>query len=174
MTEAAEHLIQELLDPNNEEAFFTAKKLAKIADGEVGDRLLSLIEGGDVEQAHLSCLTLSLMATKQDYLPAILEKILDPENTNASGSMVQLLEEFDLSESFVSLFRVYLFGTFKASSLAKEYLDYEEFDITERTIRKSEKHWKHYQNNAGNDTQFETKSEEVEAMLNDIRSFLEG
>jgi transcription initiation factor IIE alpha subunit len=74
---------------------------------------------------------------------------------------------------YVELFRLYLFGSFKVSAIAKELLDYEEFDITPRVIRKAEKHWKHYVNNVKHDEVFEIKKAEVEEMLNDLRNFLE-
>ena len=79
------------------------------------------------------------------------------------------MEEFDLSESFVDIFRVYLFGNFKAETLAKEYLDSVEFEITPRTIRKAEKHWNHYLHNPEDEGSLAIKKAEVEPMLLEMK-----
>ena len=91
------------------------------------------------------------------------------KNKQQQGAFVQILEEFDLSQRFVDVFRVYLFGNFKASSLAKEYLDSVEFDISPRTIRKAEKHWNHYLHNPEDPDSLSIKKSEVEPMLLEMR-----
>ena len=83
------------------------------------------------------------------------------------------LEGFDVSGEYITLFRLYLFGTFKVSLVAKGLLDFEEFDISQRTIRKVEKHWKHYASNVKHDEAFELKRAEVEDMLADLRRYME-
>jgi hypothetical protein len=83
------------------------------------------------------------------------------------------MEGFDVSDHYVDIFRLYLFGSFKVSLLAKELLDYEEFEITSRTLKKAEKHWKHYQYNVKKDEHFLVREKEVEAMLDDLRAFLD-
>jgi hypothetical protein len=79
------------------------------------------------------------------------------------------MEEFDLSERFVDIFKIYLFGNFKASTLAKSYLDEVEFDITPRTIRKAEKHWQHYLHNPEDEESVNLKKSEVEPMLLEMK-----
>ena len=84
-----------------------------------------------------------------------------------------MLEGFDLTESFVDVLRIYLFGNFKASQLAKDYLDSLEFGITSRVLKKAEKHWNHFKNNVNpNSDDFEIKKAEVEEILQEIKELL--
>jgi hypothetical protein len=84
--------------------------------------------------------------------------------------MVEALMHFDCSDHFVDIFRIYLFGNLKASGLAKWMLDHEEFDITPRVIRKCEKHWHHFLHNSKQDEAFFLRQQEVESILNELRS----
>ena len=59
-------------------------------------------------------------------------------------------------------------------SIAEELLDYKEFDITPRVLKKATKAWNHYVNNVKHDEVFELKKEEVEGMLEDLRDYLEN
>ena len=56
---------------------------------------------------------------------------------------------------------------------AKNVLDYEEFDITPRVIKKAEKAWSHYANNVKQDETFDLKKEEIDEMLGELKAFLE-
>jgi hypothetical protein len=56
--------------------------------------------------------------------------------------------------------------------LAKEQLDFSEFDITARVIKKAEKHWNHYSNNVKHDEAYEVRKAEVETMLKDLKEFV--
>jgi hypothetical protein len=106
-------------------------------------------------------------------LEPLLEVIHDKNNKQKNGALVEVLDSFDLRENFVDVLRIYLFGNFKASILAKDYLDHKEFDITPRVIKKAEKHWNHYQNNIKMDEEFEIKKKEVDAIFIDLRSMFE-
>jgi len=83
------------------------------------------------------------------------------------------LEGFDISGIYVELFRLYLFGSYKVSMTAKELLDYKEFDITARVLKKAIKHWDHYEHNVRRDEAYELRKTEVEEMLADIRAYLD-
>ena len=52
-------------------------------------------------------------------------------------------------------------------------LDFKEFEITPRVIRKAEKHWNHYSNNIKHDEVYEIRKSEVEEILADLSAFLE-
>jgi hypothetical protein len=109
----------------------------------------------------------------EESLDAIFEAIFDKKNKAIQGAFVQVLEEFNLAERFVDIFRVYLFGNFKASTLGKGYLDSVEFDITPRTIRKAEKHWNHYLHNPEDEESLALKKLEVEPMLQELKDLFE-
>ena len=163
-------LIQKMCDKQEEEAYNYADQLAEIGGEEVLNKLVEILKGEDIESAYLAARALSAMEDNQEALEPLLEVIHDHKNKMKNGTFVQALEGFDLSSKFVDVLRIYLFGNFKASFLAKEYLDYTEFDITPRVIRKAEKHWNHYQNNSKQDESFEIKKQEVEEILADLQA----
>ena len=72
----------------------------------------------------------------------------------------------------MDIFRVFLFGNFKAQALSKMYLDEVEFDMTPRTLRKAEKHWNHYLHNPEDEGSLELKRLEVEPILAEIKALL--
>jgi ribonuclease BN (tRNA processing enzyme) len=113
------------------------------------------------------------MANHERALGPLLEVIHDKNNIQTNGGLVESLESFDLREKFVDIFRIYLFGNYKASSLAKEYLDYTEFDISPRIIRKAEKHWCHYKNNIKQDEAFEIKKRETDSIFKDLHALFD-
>jgi hypothetical protein len=51
-------------------------------------------------------------------------------------------------------------------------LEYGEFDVTPRTLKKAQKHWKHYSFNTKQDEAFEEKKIEVEAIFEDLRALV--
>ncbi|NVK50675.1 MAG: HEAT repeat domain-containing protein [Cyclobacteriaceae bacterium] len=169
MEEEIEKLFQRMLDPEESEAYFFADKLGQKADEKVKDRLIELVADEDWEKAYLACRALSKTPWNEESLDAVFKVIFDRKNKLRQGAFVQILEEFDLSERFVDIFRVYLFGNFKASTLAKDYLDQVEFEISPRTIRKAEKHWKHYLNNPEDPDSLALKRMEVEPMLHEMK-----
>src|SRR5690606_3244785 len=127
-------LINKMSDPSEKEAYFFADKLGKIIDEEGKDQLIALIKGDNWEVAYLACRALSKSTYSQEALEAVFDAIKDKKNKAHQGAFVQILEEFDLSHSFVDIFRIYLFSNFKASTLAKSYLDQVEFEMTPRTL----------------------------------------
>ncbi|MCH7412153.1 HEAT repeat domain-containing protein [Belliella sp. R4-6] len=169
------YLLEKMCDKSESEAFDYADKLAEIGTEEVVDLLIEIIKGEDLDNAYLAARALSKIENNQKALDPILEAIHDNNNKNKNGQFVQALEGFDLSNKFVDLFRIYLFGNFKSSNLAKYYLDYVEFELTPRVLKKAEKHWKHYENNVSHDSDdFLIKKDEVETILQEIKDlFLE-
>lgn len=166
-------LIGKLLDKEQKDPYLYGDKLKKIGTQEVFEKLISVVKGGNMEEAFIATKVLGQMEDNEAALDAVLEVIHDPTNKNTNGGLVSLLEEFDLSGKFVDVFRIYLFGNFKSSVLAKSYLDYTEFDITPRVLKKAEKHWNHYTNNSKQDEEFELKKEEVETMLSEMKAMFE-
>ncbi|GMQ23855.1 hypothetical protein Aoki45_05370 [Algoriphagus sp. oki45] len=169
MSEEIEKLFARMTDPKENDAYHFAEKLGKMADEEVKNRLIDLVKGDHWETAFLACHSLSKTQWNEESLDAIFEAVFDRKNKSVQGELVQVLEEFDLSDRFVDLLKVYLFGNFKASTLAKDLLDSVEFDITPRTIRKAEKHWNHYLHNPEDEGSLAIKKLEVEPMLQEMR-----
>lgn len=173
MTQTIQDLIQKMCDKNDAEAYRHADKLAAIGTEEVMQALLEVLKSEDLDDAYLATRALSKMDNNQGALVFLFDVIHDKKNQSRNGGFVQMLEGFDLSESFVDLLRIYLFGNFKASQLAKDYLDTIEFEITPRVLKKAEKHWKHYINNVNpNSEEFEIKKAEVEQILFEIKELL--
>ncbi|MHA7128801.1 HEAT repeat domain-containing protein [Algoriphagus namhaensis] len=162
-------LLEKMLDPEEKEAYFFADKLGKNADEETRDRLLELIQGNQWESAYLACRALAQSEFADLGLQATLEAVFDKRNKGVQGAFVQVLEHYNLEHSFVDVLKIYLFGNFKASQLAESYLNEVEFDITPRTIRKAEKHWKHYLHNPEDEGSTQIKRDFVEPMLQEMR-----
>lgn len=173
MQEEIQRLFDRMCDPKESEAYHFADKLGGMADGEIKDKLIELVKGDSWEVAYLACRALAKTSFQEEALDAIFEAIFDRKNKSVQGAFVQILEEYDLSHSFVDIFRVYLFGNFKASTLAKDYLDEVEFDISPRTIRKAEKHWNHYLHNPEDEGSVLLKKSEVEPMLKEMKELFE-
>jgi hypothetical protein len=169
MQEAIQKVFDRMCDPKEAEAYFFADKLGGLVDEEAKDKLIELIGGDHWELAYLACRALSKTKFQEEALDVIFETIFDKKNKSVQGAFVQILEEYDLSDRFVDVFKVFLFGNYKASTLAKVYLDEVEFDITPRTIRKAEKHWNHYLHNPEDEGSVEVKKSEVEPMLQEMR-----
>jgi hypothetical protein len=173
MSQTIQNLIQKMCDKGEAEAYLYADKLAAIGTEEVQAALLEVLKSEDIEDAYLAARALSKMANKQTALSSLFEVIHDKNNQNRNGGFVEMLDGFDLTDSFVDLLRIYLFGNFKASLLAKEYLDSVEFEITPRVLKKAEKHWNHFKNNVNpNSDDFEIKKYEVEEILREINELL--
>ena len=174
MDEEIQGLIKRMSDPSEKEAFYFADKLGKSLDESGRDKVIELVKGDNWEVAYLACRALSQSSFNEESLDAIFDTISDKKNRPQQGAFVQILEEFDLSLRFVDIFRVFLFGNFKAQALAKMYLDEVEFDMTPRTLRKAEKHWNHYLFNPEDEGSVILKKSEVELMLLEMKElFLE-
>jgi len=174
MNEAQSHaeidlLIKKMQDKNDNEAYRYADQLAEIGGAYAIEQLVQLLDAHDYETEYLAGRALGKMEDNQPSLGPLLEAIHHPRHRQQNGHLVEALQGFDCSQKFVDILRIYLFGNFKASALAKDILDSEEFDITPRVIRKAEKHWNHYLNNAGNDLNFEMKKSEVETILSELK-----
>jgi predicted DNA-binding protein len=175
MTQTIQNLIQKMCDKDEAEAYIYADKLAQIGTKEVIQALLEVLKSEDIEDAYLAARALSRMENNQEALVSLFEVIHDKKNQNRNGGFVQMLEGFDLTESFVDILRIYLFGNFKASQLAKDFLDSVEFEITPRVLKKAEKHWNHFKNNVNpNSDDFEIKKAEVEEIFQEINELLNG
>ena len=169
MQEEIDRLIIKMCDPSEKEAYFFADKLGKLIDDAGKVRLIELINGENWEHGYLAARALSNANYNEESLDAIFEAIANKIHRSHQGAFVQVLELFDLSDRFVDIFKVYLFGNFKASTLAKAYLDEVEFDITPRTIRKAEKHWSHYLHNPEEEGSLAVKKMEVEPMFLEMK-----
>jgi len=167
-------LLEKMCDKNEEQSFVYADKLAAIGSEEVVDALLQVLHAGDIENAYLAARALKNITDNQKALAPLLDYIHQKSMQNKNGAFVEALEGFDLSEHFVDIFRIYLFGNFKSSLLAKEYLDYVEFNITPRVVKKAEKHWNHFLNNVNPDADdFIIKKEEAEIIISEIKALFE-
>lgn len=169
MEDKIDILVHKMVDRDEKESYKFVDQLAAIGTDEVLAKVLNLLNGNDLEHAYLAAKVLGKMENGQRGLDLLLEIILDKENMARNGSLVEALEAFDLRQKFVEIFRIYLFGNFKASTHAKYYLDYTEFDITPRVIKKAEKHWNHYQNNVKQDEEFEIKKGEAVTILGELK-----
>lgn len=169
MDEKIERLFEKMLDPNESEAYAFAEKLGACADESSKPSLMELVRGDNWEHAYLAIKALSKSPWNDESLSVVFEAIFDRKNSSHQGAFVQLLEDFDLQDQFVNVFRVYLFGNFKASTLAKMYLDEVEFEISPRTIRKAEKHWNHYIHNPEDPESMHLKKSEAEAILKELK-----
>jgi hypothetical protein len=172
MEEKIQKFLDQMCDPSENEAYFFADKVGKAADEEVKNKLIELVKGDKWEIAYLASRALSVSSFNEEGIDAVLEAIHDKKNKRQQGAFVQILGEFDLSERFVDVFKIYLFGNFKSSTLAKSYLDEVEFDITPRTIRKAEKHWNHYLHNPEDEESLLVKKMEVEPMFQEMKDLL--
>jgi hypothetical protein len=173
MQEDIKKLFDRMCDPKESEAYHFADKLGGLADEEVKDKLIELVKGDAWEVSYLACRALSKTKFQEEALDVIFEAIFDKKNKAVQGAFAQILEEFDLSDRFVDVFKVYLFGSFKASTLAKDYLDSVEFDITPRTLRKAEKHWNHYLHNPEDEGSLELKKSEVEPIFQEMKELFD-
>jgi len=165
--------VKQLSEDLTETAYKASDALGRIGSEEVVDAMIQLLNHPNEESRVLAARTLGLVENNEAALQPILNAVKNKENKEIAGDLLMALDDFDLSEIYVELFRLYLFGTFKVSTVAKGYLDFKEFDITPRVIKKAEKHWNHYVNNIKQDEAFEVRKSEVEEILTDLRNFLE-
>jgi hypothetical protein len=168
MENSVDFLIERMTDKEEREAFKYVEKLAAIGGEEVFAKTLQLLKSEDWEIASLAAKVMGRLGQRDKALDTLMEIIHDRDNVTRSGELVEALEAFDLSNHFVDVLKIYLFGSYKASVLAKEYLDHTEFDITPRVIKKAQKHWKHYQNNVKRDEAYEIKESEVQEIFRDL------
>ena len=172
---AVEQLFETLFTDQEGDTFKVADQLAMCTQPWVREKLLTLLSDERYDIQYLAARAISKMPSRQEVLPQVFEAIHSHQNQGRNGAIVEILEEFDLSDHFVDILRLYLFGGFKVLQIAKELLDFTEFDITPRVIKKAEKHWKHYQNNSPRNDEYEMKRREVEQIFTDLKAmFSEG
>ncbi|MFY0686888.1 MAG: HEAT repeat domain-containing protein [Cyclobacteriaceae bacterium] len=167
-------LIEKLKDRNEADAFVYSDQLAGIGSPEVIDEMIKLLYDDDVEAQHLAARTLGKIEENQSALEPLIEALNDPATKAAHGSFMEAMLEFDISSKFVEVLKLYLNGSFKVSGMAKWALDFKEFDITPRVLKKARKHWDHYTHNTKHDEEFEMKKQEVETIFSDLEDLLEN
>lgn len=165
--------VEQLSGELNEKAYKASDSLGRIGSEEVVTAMINLLTHEFSESRIMAARTLSLIENNSLALTPLLDAIKNKENSAIAGDLLIALEDFDLSEIYVELFRLYLFGNYKASMVAKDLLDHKEFNITPRVIKKAQKHWDHYSNNIKQDEVYALRKNEVEEMLVDLNAFLD-
>lgn len=155
-----------------DKAFEASDALGRIGSDKVVVAMIELLTNPNAESRYMAARTLGLVKNNSQALEPLIVAINAKENTNQTGDLLAVLEEFDISLHFVNIFKLYLFGSFKTSLVAKELLDFKEFDITPRVLKKATKHWNHYKNNVKQEEAFELKKEEVEEMLSELTDYI--
>ncbi|WP_109830306.1 HEAT repeat domain-containing protein [Reichenbachiella versicolor] len=153
---------------------FAVEQLVKSADENVVQSLITLLSHTSENTRYLASKTLSGISDNAVALPALLKAIHWKENKNIAGDLTGMLEGFDISKSYVDIFKIYLSGSYKSSMLAKELLDFGEFDITPRVLKKLKKNWDHYSHNVKQDELYQLKSIEVQEIIDDLTKFLKN
>src|SRR5690606_29351933 len=124
-----DYLFDRMLDKNEQEAYKYAEILAKTANSGVFERAVDLLRGEDMDAAYLAAQALGKREISANALAPLLDAIHDWNTRHKNCVLVASLDAFDLRENFVDVLRIYLFGNFKASSLARDYLDHTDFHI---------------------------------------------
>ncbi|WP_420581571.1 HEAT repeat domain-containing protein [Reichenbachiella sp.] len=165
-------LVQQLSGELDDQAFKASDILAEKKSAEVIGEMVKLLDHPNDESKILAARTLGLIADHREALDPILQAI--DKNPKIAGELLVHLENFDLSDKYVALFKLSLFGSFKVSSLAQDLMDHKEFDITPRVLKKARKAWHHYENNVKHDELYELKKLEVEELLTELQSFMDS
>jgi len=166
--------VKELSNELTESSFKTAESLSKIGTEEVVDAMIGLLAHESPDTRFIAAKTLGEIADNSKALLPMWETIHNVENKNIKGDLISALEGFDISDHYVDVFKLFLFGSFKVSLIAENLLDYKEFTITPRVIKKSRKHWAHYANNVKKDEAFELQKSEIERRLLELNEYLEA
>jgi HEAT repeat protein len=173
MTNNIASLLEQLTGEISDNTYEASDSLGHIGTEETVIELVKLLKHSNSESRILAARTLGLVKNNRMGLDPLLEAIAEPENASYAGELLVALEGFDVSGNYVDLFKLYLFGGFKVSMFAKELLDYKEFDITPRVLKKSLKHWNHYTNNIKQDEVYQLRKIEVEEILNDLKEYID-
>lgn len=155
-------------------AYEASDALGRIGSEEVVDAMVILLNHTHSESRFMAARTLGLIKNNSKALEPLLEAIQNKDNSNQAGDLMAALEAFDVSSKYVEIFKLYLFGSFKVSIIAKDLLDHKEFDITARVLKKTTKHWNHYTNNVKQDDSFKLRQTEVEEILEDIKDYIDS
>lgn len=165
--------INQLSGELNDNAYQASDALGRIGSEDVVKAMIELLQHLNSESRHMAARTLGLIENNDEALDSLLIAIQAKENRGQAGDLMMALEEFDLSSKYVEIFKIYLFGSFKMALVAKDLLDYKEFNITARVIRKAQKHWDHYSNNVKQDDVYALLKLEVEEILDDLRGYVD-
>ncbi|PIB37454.1 hypothetical protein BFP72_07395 [Reichenbachiella sp. 5M10] len=166
-------MVNELSGDLGDKAYEVSDALARIGSEEVLQAMLTLLQHPHAESRYMAARTLGLMKDNAAGLEPLLDAIKDKQNEGQVGELLSVLEGFDVSGVYVELFKLYLFGNFKVSMIAKDLLDHKDFDITPRVLKKATKHWNHYSNNVKQDDLFVLKKAEVDEIFEDLTAFLD-
>ncbi len=166
-------LVGQLSGQLNDNAYEVSDALSKIGTDDVVKAMIDLLSNPNKESRFIAARTLALIENNALALEPILIAVNANENKDQAGDLLMALEDFDVSDKYVEIFKLYLFGSFKVSMVAKDLLDFKEFDITARVLKKATKHWNHYCNNVKQDDGFALRKLEVEAMLGELKDYIE-
>jgi len=165
-------LVEQLSGELNDKAYQASDSLGRIGSEAVVLAMIELLSHPNPESRFMAARTLGLVKNNAEALIPLLEAIQNKANITQAGDLLVALEEFDVSSIYVELFKLYLFGSFKVSMIAKDLLNHKEFNITSRVLKKATKHWEHYSNNVKQDDAYSLRKMEVEEMLNDLKEYV--
>ncbi|WP_323756002.1 HEAT repeat domain-containing protein [Roseivirga sp.] len=165
--------LKELTGELNDKSFNASNYLGSIGSEEVVNAMIVLLDNPNPETRFMASRTLGLIENNSAALSSLFEAFKKKENSEILGDLLMALEGFDVSDSYVDIFKLYLFGSFKVSRIAEDLLDHKEFNITPRVLRKAQKHWVHFSNNVKQDEAFMLQKIEVEERLNDLKGFID-
>ena len=165
-----DELIEKMCAEGENKAFEYSDQLTRIGGDYVIQKMTELLSSPNLEISYLAAKTLSGVKGNSVALASLFEIIHAKGNEHTNGGFVEALSGFDLSDEFVNIFKLFLSPNFKVESMASVMLDYTEFNITPRTIRKAEKHWNHFEHNTPHDELYDLKKSEVDELLGDLKS----
>lgn len=164
--------VDQLSNELTDKAYEASDALGRIGSDAVVDSMIELLAHTNSDSRHMAARTLELVENNSKALEPLLEAIQNKDNSNLAGDLMAALAGFDVSSKYVEIFKLYLFGSFKVSLIAKDLLDHKEFDITPRVLKKATKHWNHYSNNVKQDEVYALRKLEIEEILDDIEEYL--
>ncbi|MFY0591904.1 hypothetical protein [Roseivirga sp.] len=169
-----EKAIAKLSGKLDDESIEASKFLSHLGSIKEVEALSLLLNHKETENRFLAAKTLEDMEANQIALPRLWEAIENPENSEIKGDLMSTLQGYDISLYYVNIFKLYLFGAFKVTRTAENLLDFQDFDITARVIKKAKKQWAHYSNNVKQDDAYTLKKLEVEERLKDLQEFVDS
>ncbi|MFT7381847.1 MAG: HEAT repeat protein, partial [Roseivirga sp.] len=122
MAKEIENAFADITGELNDKSFNASNYLASVGTEEVVLKLIELFKSNDTEARLIAARTLGLIKKNELALPLMLEALKEPENASILGELLMALEGFDISDSYVEIFKHYLFGSFKVSRVATDLL----------------------------------------------------
>lgn len=159
-------LVDQLSGELDENASWASDLLAQNGSEQVVNEMIKLLDHPHDESKIMASRTLGLIEKNDTSLEPLMLAI--DNNPSIASELFVSLEGFDLSSNYVPVFKYYLFGGFKVSSLARHLLDHKQFTITQRVLKKARKAWNQYEHNVKHDDAFELKKSEVEIILDNL------